>query len=121
MESAPSSSFDALSSNGPFELPKVCLDLLLNTNGGEGDLGVEPGWFPFWSADDAVRLNQEYEVQMNLPGCFAFGSNGAGEMFILRNWAMMKFSLKWSHLSQCYWMRQFKFPLISKSSTIRLF
>jgi len=83
-EGAASSSIDSLSSNAPFELPKAYLDLLLNTNGGEGDLGVEPGWCQLWSADDVVRFNREYEVQVNLPGCFAFGSNGAGEMFILR-------------------------------------
>lgn len=62
-------------------LPQAYLRFLRSSGGGEGDLGVEPGWIQFWPADQVVDLNQGYEVELNLPGFFGFGSNGGGEMF----------------------------------------
>ncbi len=55
---------------------------LERSNGAEGDLGVEPGWFVVWAAEEAVSATQEYEVPASLLGYFAFGGNGGGELLV---------------------------------------
>jgi hypothetical protein len=65
------------------ELPDEYLELLHYSNGGEGNLAVEPGWFQIWPAENVIEFNKGYEVQKNLPGFFAFGSSGGGEMLVL--------------------------------------
>jgi hypothetical protein len=62
------------------ELPQEYLDLLVYSDGGEGELGFEPGWFQLWSSADVIDLNKSYEIDKNLPGYFGFGSNGGGEL-----------------------------------------
>lgn len=62
-------------------LPAAYLDFLRSAGGGEGDLGVEPGWIQFWPVEQVVDLNRSYEVELNLPGFFGFGSSGGGELF----------------------------------------
>ncbi len=62
------------------ELPEEYLTLMLHSNGGEGDLALEPGWVQIWPVEQVVELNKGYEVEKNVPGFFAFGSNGGGEM-----------------------------------------
>jgi hypothetical protein len=56
------------------------LDYLAGANGGEGDLGVDPGWISFWAAEDVLSLNTGYCVADWLPGLFGFASNGGGEL-----------------------------------------
>jgi hypothetical protein len=65
----------------PPRVPSAYLEFLRSTGGGEGDLGVKPGWIQFWPADQVVDLNRSYEVELNMPGFFGFGSNGGGELF----------------------------------------
>jgi len=69
-----------LSLEAEIELPEEYLKLLLISNGGEGELGIEPGWFQLWPAEMVIEHNRNYEVQKNVPGFFAFGSSGGGEM-----------------------------------------
>jgi hypothetical protein len=64
------------------DLPDEYLEFLRFSNGGEGELGVEPGWFQIWPAEQVLELNKVYEVDTNVPGFFAFGSNGGGEMLV---------------------------------------
>lgn len=66
------------------ELPAAYLDQLRRSNGGEGDLALEPGWVSFWPAEEVVAFNKEYEVEENIPGFFGFGSNGGGELLAFR-------------------------------------
>jgi hypothetical protein len=61
-------------------LPAEYLDLLAESNGGEGDLGLEPMWISFWPAEEVLSLNADYEVAQCLPGFFGFASNGGGEL-----------------------------------------
>jgi hypothetical protein len=70
----------ALSAASGIKLPEEYLSLLCLSNGGEGPLGVEPGWFVFWPAEKVLALNRGYEVHEYLPGLFGFGSNGGGEL-----------------------------------------
>ncbi len=62
------------------ELPEEYLALLGYSNGGEGQLGIEPGWFQLWPAEDVIDLNKACNIEEYLPGFFGFGSNGGGEM-----------------------------------------
>lgn len=61
-------------------LPSAYLTMLAESNGGEGDLGVNPGWIALWSAEDVPSHNAGYSVAEALPGFFGFGSNGGGEL-----------------------------------------
>jgi hypothetical protein len=72
-----------LRSRAEIPLPESYLQLLAVTNGGEGDLGVEPGWISFWSAEEVLDLNQSYELAQHVPGLFGIGSNGGGELIAL--------------------------------------
>lgn len=69
-----------LQSMAGIPLPPAYLSYLRRAGGGEGDLGVEPGWIQFWPVEKVLELNRAYEVHQNLPGFFGFGSNGAGEL-----------------------------------------
>lgn len=64
-------------------LPRAYFDFLARTNGAEGELGVEPGWFVVWSAEEALSATDEYEIPRYLPGYFCFGGNGGGELFVV--------------------------------------
>jgi hypothetical protein len=63
-------------------LPADYLSFLAATNGGEGDLGIEPGWLQIWPADEVLAHNVGYQVSERLPGSFAFGTNGGGELLV---------------------------------------
>jgi hypothetical protein len=65
-------------------LPPDYLAFLLLSNGGEGNLGVSPGWFSLWPAEEVAELNDAYKVADFLPGFVAFGSDGGGEMLAFR-------------------------------------
>jgi hypothetical protein len=65
--------------------PKAYLRLLHYTNGGEGALAVEPGWFQLWTAEEAYQLNQQYPLSEFCPGYWAFGSSGGGELFLFKD------------------------------------
>ena len=58
-------------------LPDEYLFLLLFADGGEGDLGAEPGWFRYWPADDVLASAAAYGVPV---GLFGFGTNGGNEL-----------------------------------------
>jgi hypothetical protein len=69
-----------LNSASPIKLPNEYLALLRFSNGGEGELGVGPGWFQIWPAEKVIEYNQDYEIAKNVPGFYGFGSNGGGEL-----------------------------------------
>ena len=64
-------------------LPPDYLAWLALSNGGEGELGVEPGWFALWPAEEVAPLNAAYEIAALLPGFIGIGSNGGGELLAL--------------------------------------
>ena len=65
-------------------LPTDYLAFLLLSNGGDGPLGVGPGWFSLWPAEEVADLNDAYKVSEFLPGFVAFGSDGGGELLAFR-------------------------------------
>ncbi len=72
-----------LSAAAPAELPEEYFALLRFSNGGEGALTVEPGWFQLWPAEQVPELNRGYKLAEFLPGFFGFGSNGGGELLAI--------------------------------------
>jgi hypothetical protein len=72
-----------LSAAAPIALPEEYLALLRFSNGGGGQLGVEPGWFQLWPAKEVLASNRDSGALECLPGFFGFGSNGGGELLAL--------------------------------------
>lgn len=79
---ASESAIARLRNKAPVRLPADYLVYLAGTNGGEGDLGVDPGWIQLWSADEVLAHNEGYCIGESLPGCFAFATNGGGELIV---------------------------------------
>ncbi len=77
---ADESAIQALVEQSGVDLPQEYLAFLRFSNGGDGHISVEPGWFQIWPAEEVVETNQFFELEEELPGFFGFGSNGGGEM-----------------------------------------
>ena len=77
---ASTDAIDQLRAHVPFELPATYMQLLAASNGGEGDLGVEPGWIQVWPAEAVIENNGSYAIPDGAPGLFGFGSSGGGEL-----------------------------------------
>ena len=69
-----------LVTTSPVQLPSSYLAFLRESNGGEGELGAQPGWFVLWPAGEVMRSNREYHVQEYLPGFLGIGSSGGGQL-----------------------------------------
>ena len=78
---ASESAIQALVEQSGVDLPQDYLAFLRFSNGGDGHIGIEPGWFQIWPAEEVVETNQFFELEEELPGFFAFGGNGGGELF----------------------------------------
>lgn len=78
---ADSEALDRLRASLSLELPDDYIAFLAISNGGEGDLQVEPGWFQLWSAEQIPELNAAYGVEEFLPGFLGIGSDGGDTMF----------------------------------------
>ena len=68
----------------PFEPPSSYLELLRATNGGEGELNLQPLWFSLFDVDFAIHLWNEPDYRQEYPGHFFFGSNGGLESIALK-------------------------------------
>lgn len=77
---APPEVLDALRSECSIRLPEELYAFYGRSDGGDGELGVEPGWFSLWRAEDILERNADYGVAQQYPGYFGFGSNGGGEL-----------------------------------------
>lgn len=81
---ATDAAIDVLIANCDFKLPVEYLSFLRYSNGGEGFLCIEPWYFQVWSTEEVIAYNQGYKVEEFLPGWFAIGSSGGGEMLAIR-------------------------------------
>jgi hypothetical protein len=75
---------EALRANCNFKLPEEYITFLAYSNGGEGFLCIEPWYFQLWSTEEVIEHNRGYNVEEFLPGWFAIGSSGGGEMLAIR-------------------------------------
>lgn len=65
----------------PIELPTEYLDFLREADCAGAELPVQPWYIYFWKASEVDEQNIGYEVRLNVPGFYAFGTSGGGEMF----------------------------------------
>jgi len=63
----------------PFEPPAEYLDFLRFSNGGEGELALDPLWFQLFEVAFAIKLWQDRNYRNEYPDYFIFGSNGGLE------------------------------------------
>lgn len=82
---SPPASEDAIArlvADAECELPRDYLEFLRVSNGGCGEIPVQPWCFDrLWKAEDLVTFNCDYEVERYCPGFFGIGGSGGGEMF----------------------------------------
>ena len=78
-EPAPSLDIERLRQRCP-KLPTDYFAFLSRSNGGEGFVGISPGYFQLWPAHE-IDLST-YELNVYLPGYIAVGSNGGGELYV---------------------------------------
>jgi len=81
---ASESAIQALLADCDFVVPQEYLWFLSYSNGGEGTLCIEPWWFQIRPVEDVAAYNRGYRVEKYLPGFFAIGSNGGGDMLAIR-------------------------------------
>ncbi|MDM4769430.1 hypothetical protein [Solimonas sp. SE-A11] len=55
---------------------------MARSNGGEGFVGVEPGYFALWPSEDIPVASDQYQINIYCPEFIAVGSNGGGELFV---------------------------------------
>src|SRR5262245_58891832 len=67
---APESAIKNLIEQAGIELPEDYIAFLRYSNGGEGELGIQPWWFRIWAAEEVIEANRNYEVHENIPGFF---------------------------------------------------
>ena len=65
----------------PGGLPALYIELLRSMNGGEGELGLWPGWFELWPLDKILDANKVHGMGQLHEGFFAFGTSGEGVIF----------------------------------------
>jgi len=63
----------------PFDPPSEYIELLRFSNGGEGELALEPLWFQLFDVEFALQLWHDPAFRVNYPNLFFFGSNGGLE------------------------------------------
>lgn len=62
-------------------LPESYITFLRQCGPIEAEMSIPPYWIQLWSASDVLQANLSYRVDEFMPGWFAFGSSGGGEMF----------------------------------------
>ena len=68
-----------LRSELPFDPPLEYLEFLRYSNGGEGELALEPLWFQLFDVSFAIKLWKDESYRDEYPDLFFFGSNGGME------------------------------------------
>ncbi len=66
----------------PPNLPRTYLRFMEACNGARGKIPYETGFLELWPLERALERNREHGLARSLPGFFAFGSDGADELFL---------------------------------------
>jgi hypothetical protein len=73
----------ALVAAAPVDLGMIYLAFLRRSNGASGDLGIQPGSFVLWGAEELRERNQEYnKLAGRSADFFAFGSAGTSKVLV---------------------------------------
>ena len=76
---AAESALAALAAATGCPLPPGYLEFLRVSNGGEGDLCIEPWWFCVWPAEEVMENNTGYKFAEFAPDFLGFATNGGGD------------------------------------------
>jgi hypothetical protein len=74
----------------PFALPADYFELLRVTDGGEGPLAIDPGWFQLWRTEEIPEHYRGYATAEYFPEYLGFGSSGGGVMLAFKEGAGAK-------------------------------
>ena len=72
---------DTLRTSYP-SLPEAYFQFLHDHDGVDCELGIDPGWVVIYPTNEALVATDQFQMPTFLPGHFAFGGNGAGEVFV---------------------------------------
>jgi hypothetical protein len=81
-EPADREALDNFRAAAPSNLPNTYLKFMRATDGGSGEGPFHAGWVELWPVGEAIARNDEFGISDGLPGFFAFGSDGAGRVFV---------------------------------------
>ena len=68
--------------HAPPNLPRTYLRFMQACNGARGKIPYDTGFIEFWPLEGAIARNREYGVGRDLPGFFAFGTDGEDELYL---------------------------------------
>ncbi len=74
--------FEGFRAAAPANLPNTYMKFMRVTDGGSGEAPFHAGWVEVWPLSEAVGRNDELGIGDKLPGFFAFGSDGADQLFV---------------------------------------
>lgn len=77
---ASDTAIEALLAKSQWPLPDDYISYLRSSNGGEGEINVQPCYCQIWPAEDVFTFHSEFQVPEYAPGFLAFGSSGGGEL-----------------------------------------
>ena len=66
----------------PANLPRTYLRFMSACNGARGRIPYDTGYLELWPLERALAENREHGLGKSLPGFFAFGGDGADELFL---------------------------------------
>lgn len=75
---------EVLQASLPFTLPTEYIQFLLFSNGADGEISAQPYWCIIVPAQEVIEHHEGYAVPENLPGYFAFGTSGGGELLTFK-------------------------------------
>src|SRR5215472_3401543 len=68
--------------HAPQNLPRTYVRFLESCSGARGKIPCDTGYIEFFAAEAALDQNRKHHVGENLPGFFAFGSDGGDELYV---------------------------------------
>ena len=68
-------------------LPNDYIEFMKRPNGGQGDIGDT--WLILYRLEELQEINDDYEIEVFLPGHIIIGSNGGGELYGIDNFTDM--------------------------------
>lgn len=68
--------------DAPPNLPRTYLRFMQACNGARGKIPYDTGYLELWPLERVIDRNREHGVDRALPGFFAFGTDGADELFL---------------------------------------
>ncbi len=68
--------------DAPPNVPRTYLRFMQACNGARGKIPYDTGFIELWPLERVLDQNREYGIDCELPGYFAFGTDGADEIFV---------------------------------------